>query len=172
MENNQEWLKVINPAVIDRLGHIRHALFDFDGTLSVLRQGWEPVMAAVMLESICGAVPATPEIEQEVHEYIDRSTGILTILQMQWLEQTVKRYGKVAQPLDAAAYKAIYLRRLMQTVNQRIAPIEEGRVVPDQQMLAGASAFLADLRDRGVRLYAASGTDHADMARSRGAWAD
>ena len=29
------WLEVINPAV--RLGRVRHALFDFDGTISVIR---------------------------------------------------------------------------------------------------------------------------------------
>lgn len=36
-----DWLRVLNPEVTARLGHIRHAPFDFDGTLSVLREGWE-----------------------------------------------------------------------------------------------------------------------------------
>ena len=163
MENKQEWLQVINPAAIERLGHVRHVLFDFDGTLSVLRQGWEPVMAAVMVEAICGDRPATPEIEQEVQEYIDRSTGILTILQMQWLEQAVRRHAKVAHPRTAGEYKAIYLEQLMKTVALRIAKVADGRIPPDEQMVAGARAFLTDLRHRGVGLYAASGTDHADV---------
>jgi phosphoglycolate phosphatase-like HAD superfamily hydrolase len=163
MENNNQWIKVINPAITNRLGHIRHVLFDFDGTLSVLRQGWEPVMAEVMIGAICGDTPVTLEIEQEVGKYIDQSTGILTILQMQWLVEAVRRHARAAEPLTAAKYKAIYLQRLMQTVNQRIRQIEEGQVLADQWMVAGAGRFLAGLDQRGARLYAASGTDHADV---------
>jgi phosphoglycolate phosphatase-like HAD superfamily hydrolase len=163
MDNNNDWIKVINPDIIGRLGGIRHALFDFDGTISVLRQGWEGVMIPVMVQAICGDNPPIPAIEQEVAEYVDRSTGILTILQMEWLAEAVRRNGRVANPLTAAEYKAIYLRRLMQTVGLRIQDIEQGRVKPADRMLAGAGEFLAALHRRGVRLYAASGTDHADV---------
>lgn len=163
IENHSDWIKVINPEILGQLGSIRHALFDFDGTISVLRQGWEEVMIPVMVESICGETQATPEIEQEVADYVDRSTGILTILQMQWLAEAVQRFGRVPNPRSAAEYKAIYLRRLMQAVGQRIAEIEQGRVKPAERVLAGALEFLSSLRSRGVRMYAASGTDHADV---------
>jgi phosphoglycolate phosphatase-like HAD superfamily hydrolase len=160
-ENN--WLRIINPLVTGRLGHIQQVLFDFDGTLSVLRQGWEPVMAEVMLEAICGSEHRTPEIEQEVHEYIDLSTGILTIQQMQWLEGTVRQHGLVAAVLTATEYKQIYLRKLMQTVNQRIVQVEHDQVTPEQWMVAGSMVFLSQLTRRGIKLYAASGTDHLDV---------
>ena len=87
------WLKVIHPQAIDRLGNIQHVLFDFDGTISVLRQGWEKVMIDLMVTSICCESPPDPEIKAEVIEYIDQSTGILTIRQMEWLVQTVGRHA-------------------------------------------------------------------------------
>ena len=31
-------------------GHIRHALFDFDGTVSLIREGWQQVMTSMMVE--------------------------------------------------------------------------------------------------------------------------
>ena len=45
------WLEVVNPAAC--LGQVRHALFDFDGTISVIRRGWETIMIPMMLEMIC-----------------------------------------------------------------------------------------------------------------------
>ena len=45
-------IEVLNPAV--GLGRFRHALFDFDGTLSVIREGWERVMVPLMVEMIAG----------------------------------------------------------------------------------------------------------------------
>ncbi|HJW83278.1 MAG TPA: hypothetical protein VJ754_03140 [Anaerolineae bacterium] len=31
-------------------GHLRSALFDFDGTLSLIREGWQGVMIPMMVE--------------------------------------------------------------------------------------------------------------------------
>ena len=84
-------LEVVNPAI--RLGQVRHALFDFDGTISVIRQGWEQIMIPLMVEMICDGAPPPPGLEAEVADYVDRSTGILTIKQMRWLEEAVQRYG-------------------------------------------------------------------------------
>lgn len=165
-ENNMNyWYRPVNPAATSRLGHFHHALFDFDGTLSVLRQGWEAVMIPVMLESILGSSsPANrADIEAEVTEYVDRSTGILTILQMEWLAQTVHRYGLVKQPLSAPEYKRIYLDRLMVSVRQRVARVASGAAAPADHMVTGSQEFIAGLSQRGVRLYLASGTDHADV---------
>jgi hypothetical protein len=35
-------------------GRIKHAVFDHDGTISTLRQGWEEIMAPVMIKAILG----------------------------------------------------------------------------------------------------------------------
>ena len=81
------WLELLNPSVY--LGRTRHALFDFDGTLSVIRRGWEGIMIPMMVETICDQHSVTQEIKAEVVEYVDNSTGILTIHQMKWLEEAV-----------------------------------------------------------------------------------
>ena len=63
---------------------ISAAVFDFDGTLSTLRCGWEQVMEPLMLEVIYGDNPTDEDI-RTVREYISASTGIQTILQMKWI---------------------------------------------------------------------------------------
>jgi phosphoglycolate phosphatase-like HAD superfamily hydrolase len=163
-----DYLRIVDPAALARLGRIRHVLFDFDGTISVLREGWERVMAPLMVEMICDGAPATPEIEREVADYVDFSTGIVTIEQMQWLAEAVRRHGMARHPLSAAEYKQIYVQRLMVGVQQRLDRLtpdltDVRPLTPDEMMVAGARSFLAALAARELRLYVASGTDHSYM---------
>lgn len=160
---NADWLRVCRPDLAGRLGCVRHALFDFDGTLSLLREGWEQIMAPMMVASICGERPPTREIIAEVQEYIERSTGLLTILQMQWLEQAVKRHGLVAQPRSAAEYKAIYVEQILARVQERRERLARGAARLEDYLVPGGQEFLAALKGRGVSLYLASGTDHRDV---------
>jgi len=152
------WLEVVNPSI--RLGLVRHVLFDFDGTISVIRRGWERVMIPMMVEMICGAAPPSPEIETEVAEFVDRSTGILTIKQMQWLEGAVRRRGLASTPLTAAEYKRIYNERLLRPVRDRMVQLDGSLSARDGLMIAGARDFLELLDVEEVALYLASGTDH------------
>jgi phosphoglycolate phosphatase-like HAD superfamily hydrolase len=152
------WLEVANPSA--RLGGVRHALFDFDGTISVIRRGWENIMIPMMVKMICDQQPPTPEIEAEVAAYVDRSTGILTIRQMEWLEKAVRRYGLAREPRSAREYKAIYNERLLRPVRRRLSQMDGSQASRDALTIAGARPFLQGLWDRGVELYLASGTDH------------
>ncbi len=149
------------------LGHIQHAVFDFDGTLSILREGWEAVMEPMMVESICGSTPETEEIREKVQRYIDESTGIQTILQMQNLVQMVHDFGRVpkGQILDAWGYKKIYNDRLLQNVNDRIRRLQSGELARAHFVVQGGTEFVQALRQRGVHLYLASGTDLEDVQR-------
>lgn len=165
----QNWIQIHNPGVETRLGRVRHALFDFDGTLSVLRQGWEPVMETVMLESICPDRMPTPELVKEVREYIDESTGQLTIVQMRWLAEAVRRYGIVANPLTPAEYKVRYRTALMVSVSKRLEQLETGQASPQDYLMAGSLQFLRGLAARGVQMYLASGSDHLDVVREANA---
>lgn len=151
------WLEVVNSET--KVGGVRFALFDFDGTLSVIRQGWEKIMANVMLESICENQAPTAEIEAEVTRYVDQSTGILTILQMKWLEEAVVRHGIAKNQRTASVYKRMYLDRLLQSVYERLGMIDDSQAARKNWMVAGASDFLFRLTQRGVKLFLASGTD-------------
>ncbi|MDZ7374326.1 MAG: HAD family hydrolase [candidate division KSB1 bacterium] len=148
-------------------GEVRFALFDFDGTISLLREGWQRIMEPMMIEMICGDRPPSPEIRTRVREYIEQSTGLQTILQMQKLVEFVREFGLVPEDriLDAWEYKRIYNERLLEPVNARLAMIHRGEKRPSDFLLRGSVELLRALRSRGITLYAASGTDLPDVLR-------
>lgn len=163
------WIEVINPNVKSRLGRIKYTLIDFDGTISVIRQGWENVMASMMIEMICNGKPPTPEIEAEVQEYIDYSTGMLTIKQMEWLAEAVHGHGIAKEPKSPYEYKRIYNERMLSYIEGRIKGLMSGEIEPDDMMIMGARSFLEELYKRGVIIYLASGTDHEYVVKEASA---
>jgi phosphoglycolate phosphatase-like HAD superfamily hydrolase len=135
------------------------ALFDFDGTLSLIRAGWIDVMVPMMIEVLSEL--KTGETEQDlralVEDFVARLTGEQTIYQMIELAQQVEqRGGKPLPPLD---YKRMYHDRLMQKIEYRREELRQGKVSPDQYLVPGVRAMLESLKARGLKLYCASGTD-------------
>lgn len=157
-------IEILTPA---ELGPIRHAVFDFDGTISLLREGWERVMGPFMTQAIMGGGELTAEAESRVAEYIDESTGIQTILQMEHLVEMVRHEGRVADAeiKSAQEYKAAYNDALMVGVRERIESLQSGRLTLENAMVHGAREFVAGLSQAGVTLYLASGTDVEDVRR-------
>lgn len=153
------------------LGKIKHAVFDNDGTISTLRQGWEQIMAPVMVKAILGERYRTADetlynkVRNRVLDYIDKSTGLQTIIQMEALVEMVKEFGVVqfGKILDKFGYKEIYNDALMELVGQRIAKFKSGELDVSDYTIKGALKFLEELRRRGIKLYLASGTDHQDV---------
>jgi phosphoglycolate phosphatase-like HAD superfamily hydrolase len=137
------------------------AIFDFDGTVSLLREQWRRVMSQVMVEMISGKSQSTPEIQQEVKEYIEESTGIQTIYQMRHLVELVRRYALVPSEeiLTAEEYKRIYDERLLKVVDEQLAKIESGEAPSDVFLIPGVVDFLDLLNNLGLVLYVTSGTD-------------
>ena len=134
------------------------AVFDFDGTLSGLRAGWENVMGPLM----CRLIPGEPEeVRALVSRYIDESTGLQTIHQMRWLAGEIERRGGHAE--DPWAYKDEYNRRLMVEVGRRRQAVISGSEPRSRYTVAGAECFLSALREEKVRIFAASGTDEPDV---------
>jgi len=155
------------------LGRIKHVIFDHDGTISTLRQGWEQIMEPVMVHAILGSqyLQAPEELYHRVldrvRKYIDQSTGIETIVQMQALVEMVKQFGLVdpQQVLDPMGYKQIYNQALMETVNRRSDKLSRHELETADYTMKGAVQMLEALHNRGVVLYLASGTDHDDVLR-------
>ncbi len=160
-------LQILTPLPDDR-PPVRVVVFDFDGTISTLRFGWEEIMAPLMVEMIAGATAPTEAMRAEVAAFIDDSTGIQTIHQMMWLAEAVQRYGLNPEVHDGWWYKAEYNRRLLEPVNARAARVVNGEVPPEAYMMAGSGAFLEALRAAGITMYVASGTDHPDVVREIG----
>jgi phosphoglycolate phosphatase-like HAD superfamily hydrolase len=151
-----------------RRGRIRHAVFDFDGTLSLLRAGWQEVMIAHAAEEL-SRTPAAPPAEgwrAFCREYITRLTGEQTIYQMLHLEEQVRRGGGAARP--ASEYKGEYLRRLGDRIRHRLDALRQGRESPAGYLVPGSVGLLEDLARRGITCYLASGTDHPFVVEEAG----
>jgi len=135
-------------------------LFDFDGTLSLIRQGWPEVMVPMFVE-VLPPLPGETEadLRKLAFEDIMRLNGKQTIYQMIQLAERVKeRGGKPEEPLW---YKHEYLRRLDRRIEHRTQGIREGRIKPDDLLVHQARPLLEELQRRGLALYLASGTDEA-----------
>jgi phosphoglycolate phosphatase len=150
-------IEIINPHI--PRGHIRHALFDFDGTMSLIREGWQGVMIPMMVEILL----ETPQHESEeelvavVTEFVDRLTGKQTIYQMIQLCEEVRQRG--GEPLASLEYKWMYLDRLWERIKGRVAGLKSGEIEPQEMMVPGSLAMIKAMRARDVTCYLASGTD-------------
>ena len=150
---------------------IRYAIFDHDGTISTLRQGWEEIMEPMMMRSIFGGAyngadsAVLHRVTKRVKQFIDKTTGIQTIAQMHGLIELVREFGYVPEEriLDAAGYKHIFNVELKALVNKRLDKLASGQLSIDDFTLKGAVPFLRALSKLGVKLYLASGTDDADV---------
>ena len=152
-------IEVLNAQV--RRGRVRSALFDFDGTLSLIREGWQQVMVPMMVDILKGTPDGRHEDEvllaAHVREFVDRLTGKQTIYQMiQLAEEVERRGGRALPPLE---YKRRYHDLLWERIRHRVAGLKDGSVDPDQMRVPGAFALLRALKARGVVMYLASGTD-------------
>jgi phosphoglycolate phosphatase-like HAD superfamily hydrolase len=109
----------------------RVALFDFDGTISVIRSGWMEIMIPMMVEILLALA-----------------------------EEIEKRGGT---PLDPLEYKNRYLALLNDQIRDTISELREERCSPEKYLVPGARALLESLKERGLKMYLASGTDQIYM---------
>lgn len=144
-------------------GPFRLALFDFDGTLSLLREGWPDVMRRLMLETLAAA-PAGADEARLVHlveTLVTELNGQPTLVQMARLAEEAKVRGGASRTPEE--HKAEYLRRLMELVLPRRQALADGTVSQNEWLVSGSKLLLSELRRRGVKLVLASGTDLADV---------
>ena len=144
-------------------GGFKFAIFDFDGTLSLLRQGWQEIMVPYFTEVVMAVAQNEDKakIAAEVREFVDILTGKQTIYQCIRLAEAVQKRG--GTPLDPYEYKAEYLRRLMAQIQGRIDALRSGKDCPVQHLVPGSEEFLKMLRNQGISIYLASGTDEESV---------
>jgi phosphoglycolate phosphatase len=141
----------------------RVVLFDFDGTISLIRTGWVEVMVPQMVEILAALKTGESEadLKKLVEEFVARLTGKETIYQMMELAEQIRLRG--GQPEDPKVYKKMYLDALHEVIKDRLEDLRHGRTTPDAHMVPGSRALLEDLKSRGLKLYLASGTDHENV---------
>ena len=90
--NNSEFKKfeLVTPF---ECGNFKYALFDFDGTISLIREGWQEIMVPMMLELLM----QTPRHESEaeivliIRKFVAELTGKQTIYQMIRLAEEISK---------------------------------------------------------------------------------
>ncbi len=172
MENSKsspEWsLEIIDAIPEGR--NFKAALFDFDGTLSLIREGWQEVMIPYFKEEFTASLPDCTESENEIisliTDFVDELTGKQTIFQcMQLKTEIEKRGGKAKEAMD---YKNEYLRRLFLRIEDKRNGLADGSISPDELLVKGAAEFLNALIDAGIDIYCASGTDQPQVREEAG----
>jgi phosphoglycolate phosphatase len=150
-------IEVLNPDL--PRGRFRSVLFDFDGTLSLIREGWPQVMIPMMVEELrrTGTRETDSDLHAAVEEFVMRLNGRQTIYQMMQLADEVRRRG--GTPLEPLAYKHRYHDLLMARIEGRLADLRAGTATADEWTVPGSQDLLERLRRRGMALYLASGTD-------------
>jgi phosphoglycolate phosphatase len=139
-------------------GRYRAVLFDFDGTLSRLREGWPAIMNAMMVEALVqtGTNETESELALLVEEFVMALNGRPAIFQMAKLVEEIESRG--GKPNLAAEYLREYDTRLLRVVGERVNEIQTGRCLPERWAVPGSHDILKALSVRGLKLYLASGT--------------
>ncbi len=152
-------------------GKVTHVIFDHDGTISCLREGWERIMEPMMVRAILGPKFDSADdslyhrVVDRVRDFIDKSTGIQTLIQMQGLVRMVREFKCVSDDeiLDEFGYKNIFNEDLMKMVRDRVGKFNRGELAVEDFTMKNAVALLGALHESGARLYLASGTDQQDL---------
>lgn len=156
-------VELVNPNV--RRGPFRAAVFDFDGTLSLIREGWPEIMVSRML-ALLRAQHLVRETEAEcaahLHAFVMALNGHPTIKQMERFAEEVRARGGAPAPPDE--YLRDYLDALALTVRARWAALEAGTARVEEWVVPHAHAALARLHELGLKPVVASGTDLAHVA--------
>jgi phosphoglycolate phosphatase len=120
------------------------------------------VMDPMMIEVLAGthSGESEEELRRVVEEFVWRLTGKQTIYQAIQLAEEVKKRG--GTPLEPLEYKHMYLERLHARIAGRLAGLRNG-ASPDEYLVPGARALIEALKQRGLKLYLASGTDQEYM---------
>jgi phosphoglycolate phosphatase len=152
--------EIVNPNV--HRGGFRAVVFDFDGTISLLREGWARIMAELGRDHLVDA-KLVREPEADLLVYLEREmlmlSGKPSIFQMRRLSEEVAARGGVAPDPDAML--AEFLKRLVANIQSRIDDLNSGAVPPSAWTVPGTHAILDELERRNVLLVLASGTDRA-----------
>lgn len=151
---------MIFEAIHPNPGHVklRLAIFDFDGTVSLLRTGWQEIMIGMMADFI-------PRLEGQVDgeaariskELVHRTNGQPTLFQMQALASIVRERGGNA--LEPSSYKQLFLERLGDRVRPRLGAINAHAADPETWRMPGVKDILVEINSRGIQCHLASGTD-------------
>lgn len=155
------WLEVVRTN--RPRGPFRCVVFDFDGTLSLLRGNWQGLMVPMMVATLqaTGTGESAAELTSLVEEFVTRLTGQPTMQQMEAMADEVVKRGR-PRP-DPAIYLARYLDELLSRTSERIDAVQSGRTRADEMLVPGARPLVEQLHRQGLLLVIASGTEQTHV---------
>ena len=141
----------------------RFVLFDFDGTVFLIRSGWVDVMVPMMVEILASLKTGESEegLRTIVEDFVGRLTGKQTMYQMIELARQVEIRG--GRPLDPLEYKRRYLALLNDKIRHRIEELRDGQAPPEKYLVPGVVPMIEALAGKGLTMFLASGTDQEYM---------
>jgi phosphoglycolate phosphatase-like HAD superfamily hydrolase len=126
-------------------------MFDFDGTVALVRAGWMPLMLDMMMETL-GPLGG---LRHEAEEYVARFTGRDTVHQMTAFADHVRSLG--GDPLPAERYKSDFMAIMEHSRSARLAN-------PVNLLVPGTLELLTALKAQHLEIYLASGSAHSEVA--------
>ncbi|MDR0870601.1 MAG: haloacid dehalogenase-like hydrolase [Planctomycetaceae bacterium] len=136
------------------------AMLDFDGTITVIREGWQTMLLTLFLELLRetprGKQVSATEIEQAARRGIESNIGKKPIYQCFTLSELIRQFG--GTPLSAEQYNEECERRLNKKVLPRMEYLHRGGD-PAELMIPGTLPLLSMLKRHRVKLYLVSGTE-------------
>ena len=142
------------------------AAVDFDGTMSLIRIGWQQVMHGVMKAALQDYHPNPAHIDTDIRTYIAHSTGQPSIIQMAWVDEQVMLYGGPHH--GAQFYLDQFSNAMKSQIDTRVASITDDTSA-DAFMLQGARQLLQTLAQHDIRIALVSGTEHHHLVRESAA---
>lgn len=160
---SRDTLEIVNPAYVR--GPFRCAVFDFDGTLSLLRGNWQGLMVPMMVEALAAIKTgeSADELTALVEEFVTRLTGQPTMQQMYALADEIEKRGQ-PRP-DATMYFHRYMDMLISRTKARIAEIKSVSKSTDDFLVPGSRPLVERLAKEGLLLVIASGTELVEVRR-------
>ena len=156
-------IEIVRPAA----GGYHAVILDFDGTISLIREGWQQIMIPYFTDLLCdtpdGRQTERQRLYDRAREFIFLHTGKQTIYQCIAVAEEIEKLGGRAQ--DPQVYKDAYHQRLLDRIDGRLRALENGTMDPETLTVPNAYALLNLLRERGLTLYLASGTDEEYVLR-------
>lgn len=146
---------------------VRAAVFDFDGTVSLLSEGWQELMQA-LFESILFERVSFTESEAEterkkIAQFIFELTGKPSFFQCARFVEEVALCG--GPKLDAKRVHAEFLSLIDRRLEEREEAIRSGEVPAETFLVPGVRPFLERLQAMGWRLMLVSGSVDAMVQR-------
>ncbi|VTR96888.1 HAD family hydrolase [Tuwongella immobilis] len=146
-------------------GGFRAVMFDFDGTLSLVRGGWMELMTEQMLTVLrdAGSQEPEPMLRHRIVQFILDLVGQPTMRQMERLADEVARLGATPQSPDV--YLRNFLRELKIRVEARMTAMTVQGEDPERFRVPHAIPMLDWLQGRQVPCVLASGTERIHVVR-------